>query len=208
MSRLAGLLDVLEAEAGPAEELPATDGWLLVLAENIGYLVDDRTRWQAVADLTRTVGTAPERILAASDERLRAVVVGMRPAERVSRLRHCAELRVAGARWSAYPGIGQPGVQRIELFTGASPVLALDANALRVLVRLGYAQPGASYSTVYRRAQANASTEIDQTVPARQRAHQVLRRHGQTVCRRSAPECGACPLATACPSAGSPPTLY
>jgi hypothetical protein len=208
MVSLAQLVNRLETDAGPADPVPATDGWLLVLAENIGYLVDDRTRWDAIAELARTVGTEPERILAATDDQLRAVVVGMRPTERVARLRTCAELQLAGARWSAYPGIGAPGVQRIDLFTGARPVLALDANALRVLVRLGYADPAASYSHVYRRAQEAASAEVEQTVPARQRAHQLLRRHGQTVCRRTAPSCPICPLADACPSAGAAPTLY
>ena len=208
MARLAELLDRLEADAGPAAPVPATDGWLLVLAENIGYLVDDDTRWRAMTNLRRTVGTAPERILAAPDENLSRVVVGMRPAERVSRLRTCAQLRVAGARWSAYPGIGQPGVQRIELFTGAKPVLALDANALRVLVRLGYGDPARSYAVTYREAQAAAAAEVEETVPARQRAHQLLRRHGQTVCRRSGPSCPTCALADACPSAGAPPPLY
>jgi endonuclease III len=108
----------------------------------------------------------------------------------------------------AYPGIGAPGPQRIILFMGARPLLALDANALRVLVRLGYADPTGSYPAVYRRAQAAAGAEVDETVPARQRTHQLLRRHGQTVCRRSAPSCPYCPLADACPSAGSPPALY
>jgi endonuclease III len=206
--RLAQLLDRLEAGAGPPDPLPATDGWLLVLGENVGYLVDDRTRWAAVAELVRTVGAEPEQILAATDEQLLAVVVGMRRAERVARLRTCAELQIAGASWSAYPGIGVPGLQRIILFTGARPLLALDANALRVLVRLGYADPAGSYSAVYRRAQSAASAEVEETVPARQRAHQLLRRHGLTVCRRTAPSCSTCPLAEACPSAGSPPTLY
>jgi hypothetical protein len=196
---LAAVLDRLEADAGPADPLPSTAGWLLVLAENIGYLVDDATRWQAMQRLHTEVGTAPERILAASDDDLLRVVVGMRPAERVARLRRCAELHMSGARWSAYPGIGQPGVQRIELFTGAKPVLALDANALRVLVRLGYGDPAES---------AAAGVEVEETVPARQRAHQLLRRHGQTVCRRSAPACATCELADLCPSAGTPPPLY
>jgi len=208
VARLAELLDRLEADAGPAAPVPATDGWLLVLAENIGYLVDDETRWQAMTNLRRSVGTAPDRILAASDELLARVVVGMRPAERVSRLRTCAQLNIAGARWSAYPGIGQPGVQRIELFTGAKPVLALEANALRVLVRLGYGDPAQTYSRVYLQAQTAAAAEIEETVPARQRAHQLLRRHGQTVCRRSGPSCPACPLVDACPSAGAPPPLF
>jgi hypothetical protein len=92
-SRLAELLDRLEAAAGPADPVPSTDAWELVLAENVGYLVDDRT-------------------------------------------------------------------------------------------------------------------EVPETVPARQRAHQLLRRHGQTVCRRSTPECPQCPIADTCPSAGTTTALY
>src|SRR5215472_2501193 len=101
MSALAHRLDRLEAAAGPAPAVPSADGWELVVAENIGYLVDDGTRWQAVAALRDTVGLAPEHILAATDTALLAVVVGARPAERVSRLRRCAELAIAGAAWSA-----------------------------------------------------------------------------------------------------------
>ena len=70
-----------------------------MLAENIGYLVDDQSRWQAVAALSQSVETAPEQILDASDEALLAVVVGARPAERAARLRRCAELAIAGAAW-------------------------------------------------------------------------------------------------------------
>jgi hypothetical protein len=44
MARLAELLDELEDTAGPPGPPPATDGWLLVLAENIAYLVDDERR--------------------------------------------------------------------------------------------------------------------------------------------------------------------
>jgi endonuclease III-like uncharacterized protein len=133
------LLDRLEEAYGAAEALPSTDGWELVLAENVAYLVDDQRRWRALADLRRTVGLAPEQILAAPEAVLREVVAGARPAERAERLRRCAELAIAGAPWRAYPGIGQPGADRIELFTGARAVLALDANGLRVLTRLGFA---------------------------------------------------------------------
>ena len=72
--------------------------------------------------------TAPEPVLA-------GIVAGARPAERVQRLRRCAELAIAGAPWRAYPGIGAPGADRIDLFTAARAVLALDANGLRVLTR-------------------------------------------------------------------------
>jgi endonuclease-3 len=205
---LSALLDRLEQAGGSAGEVPSTSGWDLVLAENIGYLVDDNTRWQAFATLKRTVGTEPERILEAPDHVLLNVVVGIRPAERVARLRRCAELALADASWSAYPGIGKPGVQRIDLFTGVRPVLALDANALRVLIRLGYGDSTRAYAAAYRQAQTQASLEVPETVAARQRAHLLFRRHGQTICRRSRPACPVCPIAATCPSAGTPPPLY
>ena len=169
-------------------------------------LVDDQRRWQALAELRTTVGLAPEQILAAPESVLRAIAIG--PGDRVQRLRRCAELAIAGAPWRAYPGIGQPGQDRIDLFTGSRPVLALDANALRVLTRLGHATPVRSYATSYREAQAAASAQLPATVPALQRAHQLLRRHGQLTCRRKDPACPTCALAAACPSAGYPPPLY
>ena len=208
MSDLAVLLDHLAAAAGPADPVPSGDGWELVLAENIGYLVDDQRRWQALAELRRQVGLAPEQILAAPEPVLAGIVAGARPAERVQRLRRCAELAVAGAPWRAYPGIGAPGADRIDLFTSARVVLALDANGLRVLTRLGYAAPAGSYATGYRQAQAAASAQLPATVAALQRASQLLRRHGRTVCTRKDPACPRCPIAGHCPSAGHPPPLY
>lgn len=136
------------------------------------------------------------------------MVAGARPAERAERLRRCAELAIAGAPWRAFPGIGQPGADRIDLFTGARAILALDANGLRVLTRLGYASPARSYSTSDRQAQAAASAPLPPEVPALQRAHQLLRRHGQVICRRKDPACSSCAIAADCPSAGHPPPLY
>jgi endonuclease III len=202
---LDALLDLLEAAAGPAAPLPSTDAWELVLAENVAYLVDDEHRRDAMRRLRRLVGIEPEQILAAPDDLLLQAVTGMQPAARVARLRRCAELAIAEAPWTHYPGIGKPGAERIALFSGIRAVLALDSNALRVLVRLGYGDPDGTYATTYRQAQAQASTQLTETVPARQRAHQLLRRHGQTICRRSAPACPQCPLVDHCPSAHTPP---
>lgn len=206
--RLPRLLGQLEAAAGSADPVPSSDGWRLVLAENIGYLVDEERRWQAVANLESLVGLAPESILAAQDTTLRGIVIGMSPDQRVARLRRCAELAIAGASWTSYPGIGRPGAERIELFAGARAVLALDANCLRVLARLSYSSPGRSYAASYRQAQAAASAELPATAPAFVRAHQLLRRHGREVCTRKDPACGLCPVAGDCPSAGQARPLY
>lgn len=208
MRDLRTLLDLLEQASGPSEPVLSADGWELVLAENVGYLVDDGQRRRALDRLRDTVGLTPEQILAAPDEALREIVVGVRPADRVTRLRRCAELAIAGAPWRAFPGIGLPGVDRIELFTATRAVLALDANALRVLTRLGYGDARGSYSTSYRQAQSAASAELPLSVPVMQRAAQLLRRHGQTVCRRSNPACATCAIAARCPSAGRATTLY
>ena len=124
--------------------------------DRLGRVVDDQRRWDALNELRRVVGLQPEQILAAPPAVLRQVVAGARPAERVERLRRCAELAIAGAPWRAYPGIGPPGQDRIDLFTWSRPVLALDANGLRVLTRLGYTAPARSYATGYRQAQAAA----------------------------------------------------
>jgi hypothetical protein len=205
---LATLLDRLETAAGPAGPVPSSDAWELVLAENVAYLVDDQRRWQAMAELRTATGLAPEQILSAAEPVLRGIVAGPQPLQRVERLRRCAELAIAGAPWRAFPGIGGPGADRIGLFTGARAVLALDANGLRVLTRLGYGEVARSYTTSYRRVQAAASAQLPDAVPALQRAYQLVRRHGQTICRRKDPACADCPLAGACPSAGHAGPLY
>ena len=206
MRDLPALLDQLEQADGPPDPVPSANAWELVLAESVAYLVDHQRRWHALAELRTTVGLAPEQILAAPESVLRAIVIG--PGDRVQRLRRCAELAIAGAPWRAYPGIGQPGQDRIDLFTGSRPVLALDANALRVLTRLGHGTKASSYAASYRQAQTAASAQLPATVPGLQRAHQLLRRHGQLTCRRKDPACPTCALAAACPSAGHPPPLY
>ena len=67
--------------------------------------------------------------------------------------------------------------------------MALDANGLRVPTRLGFGSVARSYSTSYRQVQAAASAPLPAEVPSLQRAYQLLRRHGQMICRRKNPGC-------------------
>ena len=94
------------------------------------------------------------------------------------------------------------------MLTGSRAVFALDANALRVLARLGYATPARSYAVSYRQAQGAADAQLPATVSALQRGHQLIRRHGQVVCRRKDPACPGCAIAAGFPSTGHPPPLY
>jgi hypothetical protein len=49
MRDLPTLLDRLEEAGGPADPVPSADGWELVLAESVAYLVDDQRRWHVRA---------------------------------------------------------------------------------------------------------------------------------------------------------------
>jgi endonuclease III len=53
-----------------------------------------------------------------------------------------------------------------------------------------------------------ASASLPASVPELQRAGQLLRRHGQTICRRKNPAGGNCPVWVQCPSSGNAVPLY
>jgi endonuclease-3 len=46
-----------------------------------------------------------------------------------------------------FPGIGEPGAEKILLFTRTHPLMALESNGLRVLVRLGFGAEHKNYAT-------------------------------------------------------------
>ena len=95
------------------------------------------------------------------------------------------------------PGIGEPGAEKILLFSGRHALLAPESNALRVLVRLGLVREGSSYARTYAAARA-AAADLSPDVGIVQEAHLLLQQHGQTLCKRSAPLCAACPLENRC----------
>jgi endonuclease-3 len=98
----------------------------------------------------------------------------------------------------SFPGIGEPGAEKILLFTRTNAVLALESNGMRVLLRLGFGEEKKSYSTTYRLVQKAADSGLDEGYSWLIQAHLLLRRHGQELCRRSEPICDKCPLAADC----------
>ena len=52
-----------------------------------------------------------------------------------------------------FPGIGDPGAEKILLLTRSYPLMALDSNGLRVLCRVGFAEEQKNYSATYRSIQ-------------------------------------------------------
>lgn len=215
--KLRDVVTALEKTYGKPAPFPSRDPWELILRENASYLVDDATREEVFLSLKRNVGIAPEAILGAPRDLLLAAIPkgGMRPPMRADKLLEAAaiarEFGLARLRTLAkeggaearkvlkrFPGIGEPGADRLLLAAGSAVTLAPDSNALRVLVRLGFAEEDASYAKTYRAAADSVAPELPDDAAWLVSAHQLLRRHGQETCRRSAPRCDVCPLAKGC----------
>jgi endonuclease-3 len=202
-------------------EIPAhpVDPLELVLWENVGYLVDDDRRRALFDRFGRTIGFGAAQILAADDAALLALAAdgGMRPEQRVARWREIAALVLeqcggaldrtlralplprARALLRRFPGLGDPGADKVLLFAGIAARPCLESNGLRVLARLGLFEPGSSYAASYRAAitvlVAEGPADRDWLVSA----WLLLRAHGKALCRRGAPSCWACPLDGICP---------
>ncbi|MFZ0798913.1 MAG: hypothetical protein WCA13_16145 [Terriglobales bacterium] len=196
---------------------PVTDPFEQVLWEIVAYLADDEKRAAAFSALRKTVGLRPEDILKAKPEKLLAVarMGGMFPELRVQRLRQSAEivqillkgkldfalnesLPKAKKTLQRFPTIGEPGAEKILMFAGKYPVLGLESNGLRVLLRLGFAEEQKSYSASYRAIRSAITGQLPEGYKSLVAAHQLLRRHGQELCKRSRPLCDNCPLRDSC----------
>ena len=206
---------VLRKHYGPPMGLPTADPFELVLWENVAYLAPPARRREAFEQLKLTVGTAPEVILAARQQALESVTArGILNSTFAAKLRECADIAVnefdgnlkavirgpldeAKRALQSFPGIGEPGAEKILLFTGQQALLAPDSNGLRVLVRLGLLREEKTYSRTYAAARQVAK-DLPAVASVMQEAHLLLQQHGQTLCKRSIPRCGPCPLALRC----------
>jgi len=216
-SSFRNIIDGLRHLYGTPEPPGITDALGMILFENVAYLVSDERREQAFNALRERVGLTPPEILMAHDETLLEVarLGGMRPAARVEKLRRIAQIALqefdgdldrvlkqplAKAKKSLkkFPGIGDPGAEKILLFSKTHPILALDSNGLRVLLRLGYGEERKSYSSTYRSAQDAVAGELKKDYHWLIAAHQLLRRHGQELCKTAAPLCPRCPVKSSC----------
>src|SRR5205807_3266422 len=118
-------------------------------------------------------------ILSAShDEILKAAELGgMQPETRGSRLREIALIAMndfegdlksvlrlplpkAKQALQKFPSIGEPSAEKILLFTRSYPILGLDSNGLRVLVRLGFGEEKKNYSATYRSVQEAINDQL------------------------------------------------
>jgi endonuclease III len=212
----ATLLDQLAQFYGEPASPAVTEPFAMILWENVAYLANDVKRAQAFAELQAKVGLAPGDIFKAKDTVLLAIAgKGIIPANTVEKLRRAAEIArddfaddlstvldkpLAAAKKDLrnFPAIGEPAAEKILLFNQRHPILALESNGLRVLVRLGCAPEHRNYSTMYKQVQRALAPQLPTSCDALIRAYQLLRQHGQELCRRTRPLCGSCPLRANC----------
>ena len=210
------LVDKLQQHYGPPAPPPSTDPLELIIWENIAYLASDKRRAEAFATLKRSIGTQPEQILAARHSALAAIgKAGILPdvsAEKLLAIAKIAyeefdgDLRAALKKpltqakkaLKRFPSIGDPSAEKILLFTRSYPVMALDSNGLRVLCRVGFAEEQKNYSATYRLVQEAIHEQLPREYDPLIWAHQLLRQHGQELCKRSKPHCVECPLRNVC----------
>lgn len=212
---LPNVVAALAAHAGRPVPPPTSDPFELILFENVAYLASPARRLEAWSLLRDTVGTTPAAILAAKPRALaRVTAKGILAGTFAKKLRACARIAVddfggdltaaLGAPVEAakralrkFPGVGAPGAEKILLFSGRAALLAPESNGLRVLVRLGLVRDEGSYAKTYA-----AARTLGAALGAKPRlvrdAHLLLRRHGETLCRRTAPRCADCPLRAGC----------
>ncbi len=201
---------------GPPEPPDVTDPFEQVLWENVAYLADDGRRAEAFETLRQSVGTRPEAILAASRAKLLQVTRhGILPEKFAQKLRASARIALedfggdlrevlrrplpeAKKALRRFPGIGEPGAEKILLFSRSYPLFAPDSNGLRVLQRLGLGKEEKSYAASYRSAQEAVRGKLPGGFDALIEARELFRRHGQALCRRTNPACPECPLNDRC----------
>jgi endonuclease III len=218
-ARLTDVVATLERRYGRPTAPDVTDPWEQIVLENASYLVDDARRREVFETLRREVGLAPAALLAAPRRKLVAAIErgGMRPGMRADKLLDAARIAShVGAPLSdivrrpfdaarpvleRFPGIGDPGAEKLALIAGTLPVLALESNGLRALVRLGFGEERSNYAQTWREVRACVDREAPRDAAWCVAAHLLLRRHGQETCLRTSPRCDDCPLAPVCPSA-------
>ena len=215
--QIPSLLNKLESFYGPQQPSWPTDPYLFLMWWHCGYPASDVACAKGWASLTKSIGTTPEKLLAASPEKLAAALKpgGMVPELRAQRLKEIAmrikdhlggdllsaltgPLDKARNELKKFPNIADPGVDRILLFAHIAPIAAVPSNSPHVLVRILLGRERENYGVNYREAQNAIKSQTPSAFDARTRAYLLLKQHAQQTCKRTNPKCDRCPVNTSC----------
>jgi endonuclease-3 len=211
------VLDALESFYGTLHPTAPTDPYEFLIWWHCGYPPSEERcakGWQALID---RIGVAPKRLISSTPAKLAAALAagGMVPAVRAERLKeiatrvveeHAGDLQSSLARLTAaqarkllktFPGIGNPGADRILLFARVEPLAAVPSACPHVLTRVTEGSAGDEYAATYAAAQ-HMLNALPATFDARIRGYLLLSRHGRELCKRTNPACPRCPLRPMC----------
>jgi endonuclease-3 len=214
---LPAILDKLEAYYEPQQVTWPTEPYEFLVWWHCGYPASDTACAKGWKSLTASVGIDPKQLLGASSDVLSSALKagGMVPELRATRLKEIAarvEHEYGGDLRSAligpiesvrkalkkFPNIADPGADRILLFSGIAPIAAVPSNCPHVLVRILHGLERENYGVTYREAQEAIENETAPKADARVRAYLLVKHHGQTLCKRTKPKCGQCPISASC----------
>jgi endonuclease III len=211
-------LDALEKAHGPQRPGWPVDPYQFLIWWHCGYPASDAACARGWDSLKEQVGLTPDQLLEPKAavlaralrpgglvpelraKRIREIATAVRqePGGNLARALAALSPQRARAMLKRFPGISDPGADRILLFAGLASVAAVPSNAPQVPVRMQLGRTDASYARNYADSQRVIQTEVPPTLVARRRAYLLLKVHGQTFCKRSRPLCATCPIATAC----------
>ena len=211
------IIDKLRQAYGSPSPSRITDPFEMVLYESVAYLVADEHRDRAFENLRSTIGLSPDEILAASRDQWQSVaeLAGSNKRGQIAKMIKSAEIvrdefdgdlsqiltwpfKKAIAALRKFPAVGEPSAEKILLFNKAAAIMPFESNGLRVVVRIGFAPELSNYSAMYRAAQRAVMDDIPADHDWLITAYHLLRKHGQTICKRATPQCEMCVVRPDC----------
>lgn len=228
LSVLVRILDELEKHYGVQSAVGPSDPYEMILFVNCGYPATDVSCTKGYGPLKAGVGTKPDQILKAPSAKLAKLTQpgGMFPELRAERLKLIARivnenfggdlkwalekllsdekipaekrLRRAKGALKEFPVIGEPGADKILLFSGMVPIAAVPSACPGVPQRIFFGHEDKNYGKGYRAAQEVMSANLPETFGVRRRAYLLLKRHGAEICKRTKPKCEICPVSGMC----------
>jgi endonuclease III len=217
LPQITAILDALESFYGKQRSAVPTDPYEFLVWWHCGYPASEERCTKGWQSVSSKIGIAPKQLLCAKTVTLAGAlkVGGMVPALRAARLKEIAgrvqdefagDLLSALSRLTAlqarktlksFPGIGNPGADRILLFGCLWPVAAVPSSCPHVLVRVAHGAEGDKYAAAYTSAQSMLES-LPATFNSRIRAYLLVIRHGHELCKRTKPACARCPLESNC----------
>ena len=222
------VLERLEQLYGPQKAVGPNDPYEMIVFVNCGYPATDVSCSKGFEALKREVGLKPENLLDAHKAKLAKLMRlgGIVPELRAEKLKEIARLvneefgknlpaalkkcmveekkqpgkgiRGAKSMLQKFPVIGEPGAEKILLFSRLAPVAAVPSACVDVPMRIWFGDAGRNYAADYRAAREVLNTGLPESFGARQRAYLLLKKHGQETCKRSTPKCELCPVTAQC----------